>query len=103
MFNEYFHGDNGAGLGASHQTGWTGLVAQLLQFYGTVTDFEAAIAERRAASTPEPETSESELETIYRERKPATTELLRPSRTMERSLAGDTPCMAETAQRLNIL
>ncbi len=30
-FHEYFHGDNGAGLGASHQTGWTGLVAKLLQ------------------------------------------------------------------------
>ena len=29
-FNEYFHGDNGAGLGASHQTGWTGLVADLI-------------------------------------------------------------------------
>ena len=29
-FNEYFHGDNGAGLGASHQTGWTGLVAELI-------------------------------------------------------------------------
>jgi hypothetical protein len=31
FFNEYFHGDNGAGLGASHQTGWTGLVANLIQ------------------------------------------------------------------------
>ncbi|MEZ4636707.1 MAG: hypothetical protein R2856_17390 [Caldilineaceae bacterium] len=31
LFYEYFHGDNGAGLGASHQTGWTGLVAALLQ------------------------------------------------------------------------
>ena len=30
LFYEYFHGDNGAGLGASHQTGWTGLVAELL-------------------------------------------------------------------------
>jgi hypothetical protein len=30
LFNEYFHGDNGAGLGASHQTGWTGLVAELV-------------------------------------------------------------------------
>jgi hypothetical protein len=30
MFYEYFHGDNGAGVGASHQTGWTGLVAKLL-------------------------------------------------------------------------
>jgi hypothetical protein len=31
LFNEYFHGDNGAGLGASHQTGWTGLVADLVR------------------------------------------------------------------------
>jgi len=31
MFNEYFHGENGAGIGASHQTGWTGLVAKLIQ------------------------------------------------------------------------
>ena len=34
LFNEYFHGDNGAGLGASHQTGWTGLVAKLIQHSG---------------------------------------------------------------------
>ena len=33
-FHEYFHGDNGAGVGASHQTGWTGLVAKLLQQIG---------------------------------------------------------------------
>jgi len=31
LFYEYFHGDNGAGIGASHQTGWTGLVAKLMQ------------------------------------------------------------------------
>jgi len=31
LFHEYFHGENGAGLGASHQTGWTGLVAELIQ------------------------------------------------------------------------
>jgi hypothetical protein len=30
LFHEYFHGDNGAGLGATHQTGWTGLVADLI-------------------------------------------------------------------------
>jgi len=35
-FFEYFHGDNGAGLGASHQTGWTGLVAKLIQLYGSL-------------------------------------------------------------------
>jgi Mannosylglycerate hydrolase MGH1-like glycoside hydrolase domain len=34
LFYEYFHGDNGAGLGASHQTGWTGLVAKLIQNLG---------------------------------------------------------------------
>jgi hypothetical protein len=34
LFHEYFHGDNGAGLGASHQTGWTGLVARIIQIFG---------------------------------------------------------------------
>jgi hypothetical protein len=34
LFYEYFHGDNGAGIGASHQTGWTALVAKLLQQSG---------------------------------------------------------------------
>ncbi len=34
LFYEYFHGDNGAGLGASHQTGWTGFVAPLLDIFG---------------------------------------------------------------------
>jgi hypothetical protein len=36
LFYEYFHGDNGAGLGASHQTGWTGLIAKLIELYGTL-------------------------------------------------------------------
>ena len=36
LFYEYFHGDNGAGLGASHQTGWTGIVAKLIEFFGRV-------------------------------------------------------------------
>jgi hypothetical protein len=36
LFYEYFHGDNGAGLGASHQTGWTGLVALVMDFFGRV-------------------------------------------------------------------
>jgi hypothetical protein len=34
LFHEYFHGDNGAGLGASHQTGWTGTIARLLDLFG---------------------------------------------------------------------
>jgi hypothetical protein len=36
LFYEYFHGDNGAGIGASHQTGWTGLAAHLIQLFGHV-------------------------------------------------------------------
>ena len=37
LFYEYFHVDNGAGLGASHQTGWTGLVARVIQGLGYLT------------------------------------------------------------------
>ena len=51
LFYEYFHGDNGAGLGASHQTGWTGLVAPLVQLLGA-TDAETFLkpdAEMRRA------------------------------------------------------
>jgi hypothetical protein len=36
LFFEYFHGDNGAGLGASHQTGWTGLVGKLIELFGRI-------------------------------------------------------------------
>jgi hypothetical protein len=36
LFYEYFQGDNGAGLGASHQTGWTGLIARLLDVFGRI-------------------------------------------------------------------
>ncbi|MDH5283846.1 MAG: hypothetical protein OEW80_08190, partial [Gemmatimonadota bacterium] len=49
LFYEYFHADNGAGLGASHQTGWTGLVAKLIQLYG-VLDAESALAGGRKAA-----------------------------------------------------
>ncbi len=48
LFHEYFHGDNGPGVGASHQTGWTGLVAKLLQQSGEVAD---DIVEPAAAGT----------------------------------------------------
>jgi hypothetical protein len=34
LFHEYFHGDDGSGIGASHQTGWTGIVGKLLQQSG---------------------------------------------------------------------
>jgi hypothetical protein len=43
LFYEYFHGDNGAGIGASHQTGWTGIIARTLHLFGTITP-EAILA-----------------------------------------------------------
>jgi hypothetical protein len=48
LFYEYFHGDNGAGLGASHQTGWTGLVAKLIQLYGILDPKRALAAGKQA-------------------------------------------------------
>jgi hypothetical protein len=44
LFHEYFHGDNGAGIGASHQTGWTGTVAVLLLLAGGAREQEEAVA-----------------------------------------------------------
>ena len=38
LFYEYFHGDNGAGLGASHQTGWTGLIARMMRLETILTE-----------------------------------------------------------------
>jgi hypothetical protein len=49
LFYEYFHGDNGAGLGASHQTGWTGVVAKLIQLYGII-DPEKLLREGKQAA-----------------------------------------------------
>jgi len=48
LFYEYFHGDNGAGIGASHQTGWTGLVAPLIEIFGHL-DAPAFLEAGRAA------------------------------------------------------
>ena len=41
LFYEYFHGDNGAGLGASHQTGWTGLIARIMHLFAIQTPEQA--------------------------------------------------------------
>jgi hypothetical protein len=51
LFYEYFHGDNGAGLGASHQTGWTGGVAKLIELYGFLDAKRALELGKRAAFT----------------------------------------------------
>jgi hypothetical protein len=49
LFFEYFHGDNGAGLGASHQTGWTGLVAKMIQIFGVLDPKKALETGKDAA------------------------------------------------------
>jgi hypothetical protein len=49
LFYEYFHGDNGAGIGASHQTGWTGLVAPLIEIFGRL-DAQSFLEGGRAAA-----------------------------------------------------
>ena len=53
LFYEYFHGDNGAGIGASHQTGWTGTVANLIQLSGTLTSAGVVAGTGRSAHSPE--------------------------------------------------
>jgi hypothetical protein len=50
LFFEYFHGDNGAGLGASHQTGWSGLVARLMHLFATSTAEETRDLGKDAAA-----------------------------------------------------
>ena len=49
LFYEYFHGDNGAGIGSSHQTGWTGLVAPLIKIFGRLDGRTMLEAGRGAA------------------------------------------------------
>jgi hypothetical protein len=49
LFYEYFHADNGAGLGASHQTGWTGAVARLIQMFGYLDATKMLEAGKRGA------------------------------------------------------
>jgi hypothetical protein len=49
LFYEYFHGDNGAGIGASHQTGWTGIVARIMNMFGTTTAQEVIALGQNAA------------------------------------------------------
>jgi len=59
-FYEYFHGDNGAGLGASHQTGWTGAIARIMHLFATLTPEEflesgkKAYFEKQSSAKPVP-------------------------------------------------
>jgi len=49
LFYEYFHGDNGAGLGAAHQTGWTGVIAKLIELFGRLDAHELLDAGKAGA------------------------------------------------------
>jgi hypothetical protein len=51
QFYEYFHGDNGAGLGANHQTGWTGVIARVMQLFATTTADQVLHLGKMAATT----------------------------------------------------
>jgi hypothetical protein len=51
LFYEYFHGDNGAGLGASHQTGWTGIIARAMHLFATTTSQQVLQLGKRAGIT----------------------------------------------------
>ncbi|HEX7960613.1 MAG TPA: glucosidase, partial [Terriglobales bacterium] len=51
LFYEYFHGDNGAGIGASHQTGWTGVIARLMQLFGQLDAKTFLEGGKRAAAS----------------------------------------------------
>ena len=53
LFFEYFHGDNGAGLGATHQTGWTGLVGKLIEMFGRLDGQKLLDAGRAGAFAKE--------------------------------------------------
>jgi hypothetical protein len=59
LFYEYFHGDNGAGLGASHQTGWTGLVSKMIELFGRI-DGEQLLAGGKEEAFARKETPEQE-------------------------------------------
>jgi hypothetical protein len=64
LFYEYFHGDNGAGIGASHQTGWTGLVALLISMFKRMKAPEILAGGRKAAYGGTREAAKSVAETI---------------------------------------
>jgi hypothetical protein len=66
LFHEYFHGDTGRGLGASHQTGWTGAIAKLIQLFGSLDPKKALEIGKKAAFAPQPSEA-AEEKTVKRE------------------------------------
>ena len=69
LFYEYFHGDNGAGLGASHQTGWTGIIARIMHMFATTTPQQALELGKDAAIIETTPTVPPQVETMTRKPK----------------------------------
>ncbi len=69
QFYEYFHGDNGAGLGASHQTGWTGLVARMMHLFATTSAGQVLALGKVAAIIEEDKAPATKKATATRTRK----------------------------------
>jgi len=63
LFYEYFHGDNGAGLGASHQTGWTGIIARIMHLFAT-TKAERLLEMGRKAAAGDARTREPGVQAV---------------------------------------
>jgi hypothetical protein len=72
LFYEYFHGDNGAGLGASHQTGWTGIIARAMHLFATSTG-EDFLELGKAAALVEIAPSKPAVQTAAQRSSPAAT------------------------------
>ena len=64
LFYEYFHGDNGAGPGASHQTGWTGVIARLMHIFATLRPEYLLKAGKKAVFTRGAEPVESQTNAV---------------------------------------
>jgi hypothetical protein len=60
LFYEYFHADNGAGIGASHQTGWTGTIAMLIQLFAFLTADDVRNSRGRPSTAFEPDAAQRE-------------------------------------------
>ena len=63
LFYEYFHGDNGAGLGASHQTGWTGVIAKIIQLFGILDPKKVLVSGKQSVFINTSENDKQQLET----------------------------------------
>jgi hypothetical protein len=72
QFFEYFHGDNGAGLGASHQTGWTGAIARLMHVFASVTAEQMLEGGKAAYFQKQAETVQKQTVPIHSAASPAT-------------------------------